>query len=70
MSLSHSINTVFETMKTYWNKIDLKKWSQEIGGSSAEAVHAAMYFVLAFGLGFVLKKYFKYLISGLVIAII
>lgn len=57
-------------VKTYWQKIDLKKWSHDIGGSSAEAIHAALYFVLAFGLGFLLKKYFKYLISGAVIAVI
>lgn len=69
MSYSNTINYAFDMVKTYWHKIDLKKWSHNIGGSSAEAIHAALYFVLAFGLGFLLKKYFKYLISGFLIAI-
>ena len=70
MSFSTTINSAFDMFKTYWQKIDLKKWSQDIGGSSAEAIHAALYFLLAFGLGFLLKKYCKYLISGIVIALI
>lgn len=70
MSFSNTINSAFDMVKTYWQKVDLKKWSQDIGGSSAEAIHAALYFVLAFGLGFLLKKYFKYLISGAIIAVV
>ncbi len=70
MSFTNTINGIFDAIKTNWQKVDLKKWSHDIGGSSAEAVHAAMYFVVAFGIGFLLKKYFKYLISGIVIAFI
>lgn len=70
MSFTDSINSVFDAIKTNWQKVDLKKWSHDIGGSSAEAVHAALYFVLAFGSGFLLKKYFRYLVSGLIIAVI
>ena len=70
MSFSTSINGLFDAIKTNFQKIDLKKWSHDIGGSSAEAIHAAMYFLLAFGTGFILKKYFRQLLTGLVIAII
>jgi uncharacterized membrane protein (Fun14 family) len=70
MSITDNINSVFDTVKKNWQKLDLKKWSHDIGGSSAEAVHAALYFVLAFGAGFLLKKYFKYLISGFFLAVI
>jgi uncharacterized membrane protein (Fun14 family) len=70
MSFSTTVNGIFDAIKTNWQKVDLKKWSQDIGGSSAEAVHAALYFVLAFGVGFTLKKYFRYLVSGLFLAII
>ena len=70
MSITDNINSVFDAIKTNWQKVDLKKWSHDIGGSSAEAVHAALYFVLAFGTGFLLKKYFKYLISGFILAVV
>lgn len=70
MSFTTTVNGIFDAIKTNWQKVDLKKWSHDIGGSSAEAVHAAMYFVIAFGFGFLLKKYFKYLFAGLVIAVI
>lgn len=70
MSFSTTINGIFDAIKTNWQKVDLKKWSQDIGGSSAEAIHAALYFVLAFAIGFSLKKYFKFVVSGLFIALI
>ncbi|MBM3886356.1 hypothetical protein FJ364_00345 [Candidatus Dependentiae bacterium] len=70
MAVADSINKVFDIIKGHLEKVDLKKWSQEIGGSSAEAVHAALYFLLAFGVGFLLKKYCRYVLSGVVIALI
>lgn len=70
MAFSETVNKVFDTVKTNYQRIDLKKWSQDLGGSSAEAVHAAFYFLISFGTGFLLKKYCRHVISGLIIAII
>ena len=64
------LNKAFETIKVYIQKIDLKKWSQDIGGSSADAVHASLYFVLSFGAGFLIKKYFRSLLATFFMAII
>ena len=69
VDVNNSVNTVVETGKKWWDSLDIKKWSEQIGGSSAEAVEAAIYFCLAFGIGFLLKKYFKLLIACTVVTI-
>lgn len=70
MSFTKNMYSMFDAIKNTMHKIDLKKWAQSIGGSSADAVYAALCFVLAFGAGFLLKKYFKYLFVGALIALV
>ena len=62
--------TAVDWIKTFWDKIDIKGWAEDIGGGSAEAVEAAIYFGSGFAIGFLFKKYFKFILGTLVIAII
>jgi uncharacterized membrane protein (Fun14 family) len=48
-------------VKRLWNEFDLKAWSERVGGSSAEAIQAVVYFVVSFACGFILKRYFKFI---------
>lgn len=57
-------------IKAMWDKIDIKKWSEEIGGSSSMAVQAAIYFGLGFAFGFLFKKYFKFIFFTLLFAMV
>ena len=61
MAVSHYIDTFMDGSKKFWREFDIKKLSERIGGSSAEAVEAAIYFVLSFSIGFLCKKYFKFI---------
>lgn len=51
----------FESVKKFWQDFDLKKWADSIGGASAEAIMAVVYFMLSFAAGFLCRKYFKYI---------
>lgn len=70
MSVGAYFSSFVECLKKFWNEIDLKKWSEDIGGSSSEAVEAAMYFGLSFCTGFLFKKYCKVVITCLVFSAI
>lgn len=59
MAIAEYITAFFESVKKFWQELDIKKWAEQIGGSSAEAVEAAIYFGLSFSVGFLFKKYFK-----------
>jgi uncharacterized membrane protein (Fun14 family) len=58
-AINEHLHALIEYLKNFWHNFDIKKWSESIGGSSAEAVQTAIYFVLSFALGFLFKKYFK-----------
>jgi len=70
MSVAEYVHSAWESVKQFWNTFDLKKWSEQIGGSSSEAIEAAVYFCLSFGVGFLFKKYFKFLFFSLLCAVI
>ena len=75
MSVAESLYSAWysvwwEKVKEFWTMFDLKKWSEQIGGSSSEAIEAAVYFCLSFGIGFLFKKYFKFLFFSLICAVI
>ncbi|MBD3273277.1 hypothetical protein GF385_02930 [Candidatus Dependentiae bacterium] len=59
-----------EWLKSLWDKVDIKQWAEDIGGSSSEAVQAAIYFGLGFAFGFLFKKYFKFVFFSLLVAIV
>ena len=69
MPVSEYVTTATEGMKKFWNDFDIKKWSEQIGGSSAEAVEAALYFCLSFSIGFLFKKYFRFVFTCLIITL-
>ncbi len=56
------------TVKNFFTGFDLKQWAEKIGGSSAEAIEAAVYFGLCFAIGFLFKKYFKLIFVCLVVS--
>lgn len=64
-----NVNGVKEAAESWWDKLDLEKW---FGESSADAVQVAICFVSFFAIGFLFKKYLKFiflclLVSALVI---
>jgi uncharacterized membrane protein (Fun14 family) len=70
MALSDMYQSVVNSIKSAWAKFDMKSLSSKIGGTSAEAVQAALYFGLFFSIGFVAKKYFKFLFVVLITTIL
>ncbi len=70
MAVADYVNAALDSVKKFWQEMDIKTWSEQIGGSSAEAVEAAIYFCLSFGVGFLFKKYFKILFICLFISLL
>ncbi len=60
---------MIETVKQFFTNFDLKQWAEKIGGSSAEAIQAAVYFGLCFAIGFLFKKHFKLIFMCLVFSV-
>jgi len=69
MVIAEYLNVMFESIKKFWNELDIKKWAEGIGGSSAEAVEAALYFGLSFASGYLFKKYFKIVFVSLIVTV-
>lgn len=68
MSFSSTFSTAADSLKRFWLQFNLKKWAEDIGGSSAQAIQAAAYFALSFAIGFLFKKYFRFLFMCLVVS--
>lgn len=68
MAAESYANSFIESAKKFWNELDLKKWAQDVGGSSSEAVQAAVYFGLSLAIGYLFKKYFKFVFVCLLVA--
>ena len=62
MAMPESVTNAVESGKKMLGGFDLRKWAEQVGGNSAEAIEAAIYFGLYFGIGFLCKKYFKLLL--------
>ncbi len=63
-------NSIVQKVKDFWNSLDLEQWSEKIGGTSGEAIQAAIYFGLSFAIGFLFKKYFKFCFLCLIITVV
>lgn len=68
MAVNQTVSNALETGKKLFSGIDLKKWADQIGGSSAEAIEAAVYFSLCLASGFLFKKYFKMVFVCLIVS--
>jgi|SRR5579862_4441888 len=68
MAVGEYANSFLESVKKNWQELDLKKWTESIGGSSSEAVQAAVYFGLSLAIGYLFKKYFKFIFVCLFVA--
>jgi uncharacterized membrane protein (Fun14 family) len=69
MAVNQGIADALASGKKIFSDFDLKKWAEQIGGSSAEAIEAAVYFGLSLSIGFLVKKYFKVIFICLVISL-
>ena len=70
MAVREAFSNGISWIKETWNGFNLQELSQKIGGTSAEAVQAAVYFGLSFSIGFLFKKYFKFLFGCLVVSVV
>ena len=70
MDFGNTFESFVEWVKGIWNQINIKEWAESIGGTSSEAVQAAIYFGGGFAVGFLFKKYFKFLFACLFLSIL
>ena len=70
MDINKAFTTFIEWLKEIWHKINIKEWSENVGGSSAQAVQAAIYFGIFFALGFLLKKYLKFILISFIFSLV
>ena len=70
MGIGDFFSSIVQKVKEFWNSLDLEAWSAKIGGTSGEAVQAAVYFGLFFAVGFLFKKYFKFFFVCIIVSII
>ena len=61
-TISESFHSFVGKIKLWWQEFNLQALSEKVGGSSAEAIQAAVYFGIAFVTGFLFKKYAKFLV--------
>ena len=62
-------SSIMTHIKSAWEKLNVKKFAEELGGSSTEAVQASIYFGTSFAIGFLFKKYFKFLFFVLFVSV-
>ena len=67
---SSTITTTADKVKGFLNDFDLKKWSEEIGGTYSEALQAGIYFSISFAAGFIIKRYFKFIFCCMIATIL
>ncbi len=70
MDANGAFKTFVDWVKELWDKIKIKEWAESIGGTSSEAVQAAVYFGGGFAVGFLFKKYFKFVFFCILTAIL
>jgi uncharacterized membrane protein (Fun14 family) len=70
MDIAGSFNAFIEWLKALWAKVNIQEWAESIGGSSADAIRAVIYFGVGFAVGFLFKRYFKFLLGSVLAALI
>lgn len=69
MDINQNFNSIVGWIKEIWNKINIKQWAESIGGSSAQAVEAVIYFGIGFAFGFLFKKHIKTIIFSVLLSV-
>ena len=59
------VQSSFNSVKEWWGGIELEKW---FGSTHSEAIQVAIYFVSFFAIGFLFKKYLKFIFLCLIIS--
>lgn len=67
MPIYNYITSFLDQIKNLYNSVDIEQWSKQFGGSSAEAAQAVIYFGLSLSAGFLFKKFFKLIVSTIIL---
>ena len=63
-------NSAADWIKIQWDKINIEQWAKDLGDSSSDAVQVSICFVSGFAIGFLFKKYLKFVFSCIIVAFI
>ena len=66
MDFSSTMTTIGDWFKNLWNKLEF----EGLGDSSSIAIQVAIYFVSGFAIGFLFKKYLKFVLACLILSIV
>ncbi len=69
-TINENLHGFMDKVRMWWGEFNLQTLSEKVGGSSAEAIHAAVYFGVAFISGFLFKKYAKFLLLTLIFMVV
>lgn len=67
MDVGNTLNAVGEWLKNLWTKLNLDKI---FGDTSSDAIQVSIYFVSFFAIGFLFKKYLKFIIVYILLTIL
>lgn len=70
MALGEKVGEWLDAAKNWWAGFNIKEWSERVGGSSADAVEAGIYFFISFIAGFVFKRYSNYILFSAVVSVL
>ena len=61
------VDDVSGWIKSLWAKVDVEAWFNKIGITSPEVIRVSTFFIVAFAIGFLFKKYFKFAFGCLIV---
>jgi uncharacterized membrane protein (Fun14 family) len=61
------VDDVLNWIKAVWDNINVTNWFNKIGITSPEAIRVITFFIVAFVIGFLFKKYFKFALGCVVV---
>ena len=70
MAVGEQVGAWFDVAKKWWSDFSIKSWSERVGGSSAEAIEAGIYFLISFIVGFLFKRYSNYILFSILVTVL
>ena len=70
MAIEEQVSTWLGIAKKGWSGFSIKGWSERVGGSSADAIEAGIYFLISFIAGFIFKRYSNYILFSILVTIL
>lgn len=68
--MSNVFESAMTTVKTWWSNITSEEWLRSVGLETPELGQSAACLLAGFTTGFLLKKYLRLLVTGLVISLL